>query len=89
MVKKESSVYLFIGQDTLSKDTRLKKLKEEFLSPHTQYFNLDVLYAGDLDLKGLQERLLCLPLKGEKRIVVIKDSQNLKFKEWQKQAERK
>lgn len=78
MVKKESSVYLFIGQDTLSKDARLKKLKEEFLSPHTQYFNLDVLYAKELDLKGLQERLLCLPLRAKKRIVIIKDSQNLK-----------
>lgn len=78
MVKKESSVYLFIGQDTLSKDARLKKLKEEFLSPHTQYFNLDVLYARDLDLKDLQERLLCLPLRAKKRLVVIKDSQNLK-----------
>lgn len=78
MVKKESSVYLFIGQDTLSKDVRLKKLKEEFLSPHTEYFNLDVLYARDLDLKDLQERLLCLPLRAKKRIVIIKDSQNLK-----------
>lgn len=78
MVKKESSVYLFIGQDTLSKDVRLKKLKEEFLSPHTQYFNLDVLYARDLYLKDLQERLLCLPLRAKKRIVIIKDSQNLK-----------
>jgi DNA polymerase III delta subunit len=78
MVKKESSVYLFIGQDALSKDARLKKLKEEFLSPHTQYFNLDVLYAKELDLKDLQERLLCLPLRAKKRIVIIKDSQNLK-----------
>jgi DNA polymerase III delta subunit len=78
MVKKESSLYLFIGQDTLSKDARLKKLKEEFLFPQTQYFNLDVLYAKELDLKDLQERLLCLPLRAKKRIVIIKDSQNLK-----------
>ena len=78
MVKKESSVYLFIGQDSLSKDIRLKKLKEEVLSPHTQYFNLDVLYARELNLKDLQERLLSLPLRAKKRIVVIKDSQNLK-----------
>lgn len=78
MVKKESLVYLFIGQDSLSKDTRLKKLKEEFLSPSTQYFNLDVLYADELNLKGLQERLLFLPFQAKKRIVIIKDSQNLK-----------
>lgn len=78
MVKKESLVYLFIGQDSISKDARLKKLKEEFLSIPTQYFNLDVLYAKELHLKELQERLLSLPLKAKKRIVVIKDSQNLK-----------
>jgi len=78
MVKKESSVYLFIGQDSLSKDIRLKKLKEEFLDPHTQYFNLDVLYARELNLKDLQERLLCLPFRAKKRVVIIKDSQNLK-----------
>ncbi|MDP3732748.1 MAG: hypothetical protein Q8R31_07005 [Candidatus Omnitrophota bacterium] len=78
MVKKESLVYLFIGQDSLSKDARIKKIKEEFLSPHTEYFNLDVLYARELSLNDLQERLLCLPLRAKKRIVVIKDSQNLK-----------
>ena len=78
MVRKETSVYLFIGQDSLSKDIRLKKLKEEVLDPHTQYFNLDVLYAKELSLKGLQERLLSLPLGAKKRIVVIKDSQSLK-----------
>ncbi len=78
MVIKETSVYLFIGQDSLSKDIRLKKLKEEVLDLHTQYFNLDVLYAKELSLKGLQERLLSLPLGAKKRIVVIKDSQSLK-----------
>lgn len=78
MVKKESLVYLFIGQDSLSKDIRLKKIKEEFLDAHTQYFNLDVLYAQDLHLKELQERLLSLPLRAKKRIVIIKNSQKLK-----------
>lgn len=78
MVEKESSVYLFIGQDSLSKDIRLKKLKEEFFSGDTEYFNLDVLYARELTLKDLQERLLCLPLRARKRIVIVKDSQNLK-----------
>ena len=78
MVKKESLVYLFIGQDSLSKDIRLKKIKEEFLDLQTQYFNLDVLYARELNLKDLQERLLSLPLRAKKRIVIIKDSQKLK-----------
>lgn len=78
MVKKESPVYLFIGEDALSKDIRLKRLKEELLEGNTQYFNLDVLYARELNLKDLQERLLALPLRVKKRILVIKESQNLK-----------
>ncbi len=78
MVGREHPVYLFIGQDSASKDARLKKLKEEFLSPNTQLFNLDVLYGKELSLKELQEKLLCLPLKSKKRIIVIKGGQGLK-----------
>jgi len=78
MVGKEHPVYLFIGQDSASKDARLKKLKDEFLPPNTQLFNLDVLYGKELSLKELQEKLLCIPLKSKKRIVVIKGSQSLK-----------
>jgi len=78
MVKKENSVYVFIGQDSLSKDLKLKSLKEEFLKPHTEYLNLDILYAKELNLIVLQEQLLCLPLNSKKRIILIKDSQNLK-----------
>ena len=78
MVKKESAVYLFLGEDSLSKDIALKRLKEEFLNQDTEYFNLDILYAKELELLTLQERLLALPLKAKKRIIIIKDSQNLK-----------
>lgn len=78
MVKRESSVYLLIGQDSLSKDIKLKKLKEEFLTKEIEQFNLDNLYARELNLKTLQERALCLPVMAKKRIVVIKDAQSLK-----------
>lgn len=78
MVKKENQVYLFIGQDPFSRDLRLKKLREEFLDKDTEDFNLDILYGRELALKGLQERLLCLPVKAKKRIIVIKGAQFLK-----------
>lgn len=77
MVKKESLVYLFLGQDNFSKNIKLKRLKEEFLTKDTEYFNLDILYAKELKLLNLQERLLSLPVKAKKRIILIKDSQNL------------
>lgn len=71
-------VYLFIGQDPLSKDSKLKTIRQEFLNKDTEQFNLDILYARELTLKGLQEKLLYLAVKNPKRIVVIKDAQNLK-----------
>ncbi len=70
-------VYLFIGQDPLSKDIQLKTLKEESLGRKLQDFNFDILYGRELSLKGLQEKLLFLPVKNPKRIIVIKDAENL------------
>ncbi len=71
-------VYLFIGQDPLSKDAKLKQLRDNSLPSKIADFNRDIVYARGLDLKSLQEKLLYLPLKAEKRIVVIKDAQSLK-----------
>lgn len=77
MVKKESPVYLFLGQDNFSKSIKFKRLKEEFLTKDIEHFNLDILYAKELKLPTLQERLLSLPVKAKKRIILIKDSHNL------------
>ena len=65
-------VYLFIGQDSPAKDIELNRIKKEFLSKELEEFNLDILYAESLALKGLQEKLLALPVKSLKRILVIK-----------------
>ena len=77
-------IYLFLGQDSLPKDssvsfkdTQLKQIKEEFLPKEVAQFNLDLLYAEALKLKELQEKLLALPVKSPKRIIVIKNAQEL------------
>jgi len=77
MVKKESSVYLFVGQDIPSKDKIIAKIKEEHLTENLQDFNFDRLYAKDLTLKDLQEKLLCLPAGSKKRMIIVKDAQRL------------
>jgi DNA polymerase III delta subunit len=71
-------VYLFIGSDNLTKDSQLKKLKEQILPKATEHFNLDILYSRELALKTLQEKLLSLPTKGAKRLVIIKNIEDLK-----------
>ncbi|MCX5669665.1 MAG: hypothetical protein NTX89_06125 [Candidatus Omnitrophica bacterium] len=67
-------VYLLIGQDIAAKEIQLKKIKQEFLPPELQDFNLDTLYAKEIILKDIQERFLSIPLKSAKRIIIIKDA---------------
>jgi DNA polymerase III delta subunit len=67
-------VYLLIGGDIAAKETQLKKIKQEFLPSELQDFNLDTLYAKEVNLKDIQERFLSIPLKSAKRIMVIKDA---------------
>lgn len=77
-------IYLFAGQDSSfkdspssSKDIQLKQIKEEFLPKNMEQFNLDTLYAENLELKELQEKLLSLPVKSAKRIIIIRNAQEL------------
>lgn len=78
MVAPDPCLYLLTGQDTLSKDAIIQRLKEEFLNKDTRDFNSDVFYGRDLELSGLQERLLALPVGAKKRMVVVREAQNLK-----------
>ena len=71
-------VYLLLGQDNLSKDIQIKKLKQQFLPKETEEFNFDNLYAKELKIKDLQERLLCIPVRSPFRAVVIRDAHLLK-----------
>lgn len=77
MVKKEGPVYLLVGQESHFTDKIIAKIKEEHLSKQLQDFNLDRLYAKGLALNELQERLLNLPFKSKKRIITVKNAQQL------------
>ena len=70
-------VYLLIGQDVQAREEQIRKIKQEFLSKELQDFNLDTLYAKEVTLKDIQERFLAIPLKSDKRIIVIKDADSL------------
>lgn len=78
MVKKEAGVYLLIGTDSVSKDANIRKIKQELLGNTSVNFNFDAFHQRDLSLKDLQERILSLPLKSKKRVILIKEAQDLK-----------
>jgi len=64
-------VYLFVGQDTASKDQRLRALREQFLASSSAHFNYERLHAADLSLKEFQEKLLCLPVDNPVRLIFL------------------
>ncbi|MDD5246368.1 MAG: hypothetical protein PHS09_03125 [Candidatus Omnitrophica bacterium] len=78
MVEKHTALYLFLGRDSQSKDLKLNKIKEEVLASQAREFDLDVLYARELTLRGFQEKILLLPLRAERRLIVIRQAQHLK-----------
>ncbi len=71
-------VYLFIGKDSPAKDIALKQIKSEALPRGLEQFNFDLLYAGDLSLRSLQEKLLAIPTEFSKRVIVIRNAGELK-----------
>ncbi len=71
-------VYLFIGQDALSKDIRVQKIKQGLFPREMEAFNYDVLHGEEVTLQELQERLLSMPVKARKRMVLVKNAQELK-----------
>ncbi|RJP29538.1 MAG: hypothetical protein C4533_00660 [Candidatus Omnitrophota bacterium] len=77
MVRIDNGIYVFIGEDPFSKDAQLGRIKKEFLNKETEQFNTDTFSARETKLANLQEKLLFLPFKSDKRIVVIRHAQLL------------
>jgi len=77
MVKKDC-IYLVTGQDVPAKDKALKEIKSKYLSAVTAQFDLDTVYAKDVTLEDLQEKLLYLAASAGHRMVVIKQASSLK-----------
>ena len=71
-------VYLFIGQDSVSKDAALARLKKEILAEQTAHFNLDTIHGKDSSLQQLQELLLLMPTEGCRRMLVVRGIEELK-----------
>ena len=77
MVKRDR-IYLITGQDAPAKDKAIKEIKSKYMPVLTEQFNLDIVYAKDLTLKDVQEKLLYLAASSGSRMIVIKQASALK-----------
>ncbi len=75
---KDKFIYLLLGDDIPAKETNLEKIKKQFLADNLKDFNFDVLYASELSLRVIQEKILFLPFEATKRVILIKQVEDLK-----------
>lgn len=71
-------IYLFIGEDELSKQEEIRQVKSRLLTRNLESFNYESYYARELSLSLLKESLSRLPLRDKQRLLVIKDILRLK-----------
>jgi hypothetical protein len=73
----EKNIYLFIGEDNVSKDRKIASLKKENLEDNSYHFDYELLHADSLDPRKLQELLNSLPTRSKKRVIIIRTADKL------------
>ncbi len=73
----EKNIYLFLGEDSVSKERKIALLKKENLKDNSQTFDYELLYADSLEPQRLKELLNSLPVFSPKKIIVIKEADKL------------
>lgn len=77
------NLYFLYGEETFLLDEALRKLKETALGDGLADFNLSTFYGKDADVTSLQEALETLPMMAQRRVVILKDAQDFKDKNWE------
>ncbi len=74
-------LYLFSGEENYLKEEAIKKIKDIIVNPNLAEFNYEVLYGKDIDISTIINKAQTLPLMAKRRLMVIKDVEQLKHKE--------
>jgi DNA polymerase III delta subunit len=70
--------YLFLGEDSVSKDTKISELKERILiSPDALKFDYEILHGYKLESAILKRALVSLPSIAKQRLVVVRECHRL------------
>ena len=72
-----SPLYFLYGPEEFEKEEVLKALIDTALEPSARAFNLDILYAEDLDAADTVNRAIAFPMMAARRVVVVKRVERL------------
>ncbi len=83
MPTKELSTYLFLGEEGFLKEEAIEKLRSRFLGKGAKDLNYSVFYAKDKKntIKEMLDALNTAPILSERRLIVLKDADNLPLAE--------
>lgn len=76
--KKFLPVYLLHGEEPYYIDLLAKAIQEHVLEEHERDFNQTIVYGKDADLPALVTEAQGFPMMSERRLVIIREAQDLK-----------
>ncbi|MCK4272288.1 DNA polymerase III subunit delta [bacterium] len=75
--KKLSPVNFFYGPEELLKEEAVQSIIQQLDESGLRDFNLDILYGDETDAAQIIDRVSSLPMMGEKRVVVVRNINEL------------
>jgi DNA polymerase-3 subunit delta len=76
-------LYFFYGDETFLIEEALHELIDFALGDSLRDFNLNTFYAADADASEIRDAIETLPMMAATRVVVLKEAQDFKDKEWE------
>ena len=74
-------VYLLYGEEDFLVEQALEAVLAATLSPADRQFNLDVVRAGDMDIREVLAMCASFPMMADRRVVVLRDVDSLNARE--------
>lgn len=75
-------LYVLFGDEPYLLQQCEKRFRWQVLSPETQDFNFNQYYAADCDVAAVKDTVELLPMMSPRRLVILKEAQDLSDKEW-------
>jgi DNA polymerase III subunit delta len=80
--KKFKPIYLLQGEEPYYIDLISKEIEEQALEEHERDFNQSVIYGKDVDVMSLITDLNGFPMMAERRLIIVREAQDIKDKEF-------
>ena len=77
-------IYLLYGPDEFLKERAVQKIVQRMVTPELREFNLDVLYGDETDAATIIDRTASLPMMAERRVVLVRNVDDLSIEERRK-----